>query len=330
LALTRASLVSSQAKFFRQIGAPVDSALARNCLPSHIEEIPDAWVPYANTRRFMADMVLQEGLYDPRLWRDVCAFSALGSKYRYRILSTANLLEALHRMAGDARLQNSAASVWLELDGEHARSCVAVPWARELGHAIAETLNIALMRSVIGAYAGRDLTPTRILLQATEQELHFNPADAYEDVPVLTGQPCTALEFPRQWLSLTGGDVDKEAVEAGEQLNSSLSRTLERCLQSYLADGYPSIELASELVCCSSRTLQRRLRAEGSSYRQVVQRARFDAAQEMLADQEMPVTFISRMLGYSETAAFSRAFYGWAGCSPTEYRRWYSGSAAGI
>ncbi len=70
----------------------------------------------------------------------------------------------------------------------------------------------------------------------------------------------------------------------------------------------------------SVRTLQRRLRAMGLTYSELVRRARRAAAQRMLKDRGAGIAEIARALGYSHPAHFTRAFGRWTGSTPREFR----------
>ncbi|RQW61102.1 helix-turn-helix transcriptional regulator [Vibrio viridaestus] len=67
--------------------------------------------------------------------------------------------------------------------------------------------------------------------------------------------------------------------------------------------------------------IQRKLRAEGITFRQLVERVRCDMAKQYLQQSHIPITEMGLMLGYSETSAFSRAFRRWFGISPSRFRQ---------
>jgi AraC-like DNA-binding protein len=69
------------------------------------------------------------------------------------------------------------------------------------------------------------------------------------------------------------------------------------------------------------RTLNRRLRAEGTTFQQLLDEVRFEAACQLLDTASTPITEIAVSLGYAETSAFSRAFRRWSGSTPVERRR---------
>ncbi|MGQ0531862.1 MAG: helix-turn-helix domain-containing protein [Caulobacteraceae bacterium] len=69
------------------------------------------------------------------------------------------------------------------------------------------------------------------------------------------------------------------------------------------------------------RTLQRRLKAEGTSFEALRDEARRDWAQTLLGQRTVPLSHIAEVLGYAEASAFTRASQRWFGASPREVRR---------
>jgi len=71
----------------------------------------------------------------------------------------------------------------------------------------------------------------------------------------------------------------------------------------------------------SQRTLNRRLQAENTSFRQLKSQALARWAKQYLRETEYSVEAIAEELGYKDTANFRRAFRKIEGCSPIEYRQ---------
>lgn len=78
--------------------------------------------------------------------------------------------------------------------------------------------------------------------------------------------------------------------------------------------------VAAELKL-SERSLRRRLTEEGTSFRDLLQDARKERAQTILSKPGMSLSVAAEQLGYSDTAAFSRAFKEWTGMSPGRFLR---------
>jgi AraC-like DNA-binding protein len=78
-------------------------------------------------------------------------------------------------------------------------------------------------------------------------------------------------------------------------------------------------EVAS-MLGMSERSLSRALRGEGTSYGEVFARVQSERARNLLRNPVLTVTEVGYRLGYSEPAAFSRAFTGWTGVAPSRWR----------
>jgi AraC-like DNA-binding protein len=86
-------------------------------------------------------------------------------------------------------------------------------------------------------------------------------------------------------------------------------------------DSQVSIEHMAEIANVSSRTLQRALSDNGVTFRDLVANARLEVARRKLADPSMKIDEIGRLLGYSESTHFTRAFRRHTGRTPSEYRK---------
>ncbi|RIV82601.1 AraC family transcriptional regulator [Aurantiacibacter xanthus] len=76
--------------------------------------------------------------------------------------------------------------------------------------------------------------------------------------------------------------------------------------------------VAAELKL-SERSLRRRLTEEGTSFRELLQDARKERAQTILSKPGISLAVAAEQLGYSDAAAFSRAFKEWTGFSPGRF-----------
>lgn len=93
-----------------------------------------------------------------------------------------------------------------------------------------------------------------------------------------------------------------------------------RGLLTLTARGYPGPDAVAMRLHVSPRTLARQLRAQGTSYRGLLQDARRRDSRVLLLDHRLSVAQVADRLGYRSTAALSRAFQGWHGLSPSGFR----------
>ena len=83
---------------------------------------------------------------------------------------------------------------------------------------------------------------------------------------------------------------------------------------------FPDIDYVAEKMGTSTRTLRRRLKEEGSSYRDLLDEVRYGLAREYLENTRLPMEEIATLLGYTESGNFSHAFRRWSGQSPRGWR----------
>ncbi len=97
----------------------------------------------------------------------------------------------------------------------------------------------------------------------------------------------------------------------------------DRILRALLAceGSYPTLSELAEREHVSSRTLIRKLRDEGLTYQQLLDRVREDLACWWLLHSDMTVETIADRLGYQDTSNFSRTFRRWVGVAPSDFRR---------
>ena len=96
---------------------------------------------------------------------------------------------------------------------------------------------------------------------------------------------------------------------------------LRRLIVRGVGAGDPRLGRVAGFFAIHGRTLNRRLADEGTTYKALVAEIRFEMARQLLRDTSLPMIEVAAALGYGDTSAFSRAFSGWSGTSPSAWRR---------
>jgi len=104
-------------------------------------------------------------------------------------------------------------------------------------------------------------------------------------------------------------DKDKIAV----QLKSRLADLLAR--------GEANADYACRAMKLSRRTLQRRLKAEKTSFQKVLKEVRAELAVRYLSDRRLKALEVAMLLGYNNISSFTTAFKSWYDMPPAEYRQ---------
>ncbi|HEY9846615.1 MAG TPA: AraC family transcriptional regulator ligand-binding domain-containing protein [Candidatus Caenarcaniphilales bacterium] len=92
------------------------------------------------------------------------------------------------------------------------------------------------------------------------------------------------------------------------------------CLMEILASGQCSVADVAQHLAVSTRTLQRRLRNEGTSFQQELSDLRAELANHYLVNTLYSSAEISFLLGYNDPSSFFRAFHTWTGNTPDGIR----------
>jgi len=197
-----------------------------------------------------------------------------------------------------------------------------VPFAQD--YRAAAVLNAA--RQITGV----DVTPTDVYFAYAQprnvlahreifrSRLHFGSRVArlvfrQADLRLLTvrGDPDLARylgKYADQVLaSLVHGETLRHKVRAMIWAESSVGRS--------------TLGQVAAAVRMTPRTLQRQLRAEGTSFQRELQEVRKAVSIAALRNPDVAIDDVAFLLGYAEPSAFYRSFKRWTGRTPQEFRR---------
>ena len=157
-----------------------------------------------------------------------------------------------------------------------------------------------------------DITPYR---QFFNTQIYFNATEC-------------AVTFSNDWLGAVPQGHDdllhqhlaEEANALHENQNHNLMDALPACLYKALMAGQFSSEEVAARLGMHERTLHRRLKEAGTSFRYQLDKARFALGRQLLGSTNLPVCDIAATLGYSDSSGFIRAFQRWCGTSPAAWR----------
>ena len=92
---------------------------------------------------------------------------------------------------------------------------------------------------------------------------------------------------------------------------------IRRVIMSRILQGETEIRERARALGTSARSLQRRLSAAGTSFQNLIDSTRREAATRYLQDRKISIGEVAYLLGYSEPPAFHRAFKRWNGITPS-------------
>ena len=102
-----------------------------------------------------------------------------------------------------------------------------------------------------------------------------------------------------------------------------IAAQLKRKLADLMARGEANADAACRALKLSRRTLQRRLKAEKTSFQRILREVRAELAVAYLRDARLKLLEIAMLLGYSNISSFTTAFKSWYDMPPAAYREKY-------
>lgn len=150
------------------------------------------------------------------------------------------------------------------------------------------------------------------------------------DCAIIYDQPVNAIEFDQKWLSLPLAQAQQavyktllmEAEKIIQQIQSAptyFTAQIKQLITQNLYQGTLSIDTIAQQLNVSRRTLQRHLNQENIQYRELVEQSKQAMAKKLLQENQLPLTTVAGILGFSEQSSFNRAFKRWTGLSPKSY-----------
>jgi AraC-like DNA-binding protein len=186
----------------------------------------------------------------------------------------------------------------------------------------------AWVLSIARCGTGTRLSPLRV--EFVQPRPHVKTIERHFGCPVISGASGNAIVF-------RASDAERRFVTRNAELLAMLAPQFEEelkqengdenfldrvrvAIQQKLTGQRPSIEDIADALHISSRTLQRRLQDEESSFQRVLEEARRQMARQYLNNSVLELNEAAYLLGYEDSSSFVRAFRTWEGVPPARWR----------
>lgn len=244
-------------------------------------------------------------------------------------ISAPTLGIALQRWCRHHGLLTSDIAVQLRVaDG---RATITVTERTDLG-ALQEFCLVSVLRNILGVACW--LVDSRIPLHAAQ--FPFRAPAHHEAYAVLFssttrfGAPVASLSFDARYLALP---LRRDEAALQLMLQNALPLTVlqyrrdrllvQRVRQALAAhaEHTHNAEALAALLHLSPRTLHRQLKDEGATLQGLKDEVRQHSATELLLRTTRPIKQVAQAAGFQNEKSFIRAFKGWTGRTPAEFRR---------
>lgn len=262
--------------------------------------------------------------------------------YGYALLCSESLEHAFDTAVKYHQLANGMLQIrWVEEDGAASwlfpdQASTALPEVDSRLYRFLIDLQFTVHVTVIKDVMGSWCVPARALFAQPQPPHAAVLAEALE-CPIAFDQPHNVLSYPAACLArapqlanpITAAQLSTHCARLLEQFGWQAGITRRVYHELTRTPGrFPEIEAIAESLCMTSRTLRRKLEAEGTSYSDLLTRVRKALAIDYLTATLLGTEDVALALGFSDAVSFRHAFKRWTGLTPNEYRRQRTPSAA--
>jgi AraC-like DNA-binding protein len=249
----------------------------------------------------------------------------------FAVLASDTIYQGLQRLVRFSRVLSTGLNISLEERGDFVDMVYAFnadDFAEEFswqGFDFGMGMVLVMCRLTLGEY----LSP--FMIEASRP----TPADSDRFESLLGSR--IKFEAQRNCITFVRADIVDRLITANPELAQVNDEQVENYLASFLdvstsrdvvgkiverlQEGPPNQKQIADALHVSNRTLQRKLKDEGTSFVDLLQDTRFRLAQKYLAQPQRSIVEVAYLLGFSEPSTFSRAFKRWTGQAPMDYRQ---------
>jgi AraC-like DNA-binding protein len=182
--------------------------------------------------------------------------------------------------------------------------------------------------NLINDLMGGEVDPLEILIIGRAPP-DLAPYRALTTGPIRFDQSETCLILPKRILEFPLETADKakreklfaEFYQRLLQAPWLMSDRVKHVLRSLTLTGVHSMQEVASHLEIHPRSLQRKLKSEGTTFEALKEEIRYALARQLLALTKMPAADVSLSLAYSTPSSFAHAFQRWSGMSPIQWRR---------
>ncbi|ARO54936.1 AraC family transcriptional regulator [Methylorubrum zatmanii] len=336
IGLTRPGVAKAVYLTLVELGANLDELLAEAGLDPRTFDGGRTPVPYASLGRLIALGAERTGCHHLGLLvgqrATLASLGLLGLLMRH----SDTIGGALRALEAHAGVRNWGAVVGLDIDSEVAVLSYCPYGSEAESTALQSERALATITNVVRALGSSDAALLEVLLPRSAPR-DTAPYISFFRAPVRYDQETAALVFPTLLLErrIKGADpaargrVEDRIRKLEAEQPSTLKDKLREYLQAQVMRQRCKAAHVARLRLVPPRTLRRRLKAEGTTFKQIANEAQFSVAKQLLANTRMSMAQISAALDFSEPAAFSHAFRRWSGFAPSTWRREHQSKCLG-
>lgn len=254
----------------------------------------------------------------------------MGNLFELVMRNSATVGDALRYCGSHVRMRSGAVSMEMLADRQARRAFVRFEFLLPQFFAQGQAVEHMLLRTcnIVAQISGGKVRPCEVrfahanIAPLTSYRRHFGARvefrqavaglcfDTADLLTPVTGADPQILQLATFFIE---NQFPARAVPMATRVRTAVARNIE--------GGDCTSEHVAALLGLPLRTLQRRLREEGTNFEAIRDEVRREIALQCLTRSRVPLSQVAEMLGYAETSAFSRSCHRWFSASPRQLRK---------
>jgi len=289
---------------------------------------PDHRMPYLSSSRLLANCVEATGCDHIGLLLGIRAEPSHLGVVGFLVRAAPTVEVALQALVENLDLHEDSASVRLNIGPEYSSLNYNVHEPGILAIEQIGDLSAVMMYKILATLCCKDWAASTVKLIRREPEDWGPYRRFFRSALFFNSTECT-ITFNNHCLGQKPPTADqllykylrKEARQLHDLHHNELMEELPAAMMQGLLTEKFSARHIADTFGMRERTLHRRLRVAGTSFRQELDAARKLVSEQLLGGTSLPVCDVASALGYADASGFIRAFQRWAGTSPSTWRK---------
>jgi AraC-like DNA-binding protein len=323
----RIGTIAAIPKVLEHLGYDPEAFLAELGVDKSLFDDPDNVIPYALRSQLIHQCAHKTSCQHFGLligqYTGASSFGLVG----FLMLQSPDVATALRALVRYAHLHVRGAAIYLEEDGDSTFLGYSIYQPQIQAREQIEDGAVAIACNILRGLCGPEWIPTEIYF-AHRKPADVRPYQQFFKTRLNFNAERNGVLFPSSWMEqpVLSADPDlrrllqKQVDQLESRYGDDFAEQVRRVLHSALLTQHATADEVAALFSIHPRTLNRRLKAYGTGFQELVDQSRFEIAQQLLENSSLDVIQIAAALDYADASAFTRAFRRWSGTTPALWR----------
>jgi AraC-like DNA-binding protein len=245
-------------------------------------------------------------------------------------LASASLLGSMQRLCRYAKiLSTEVGELYIERHEDSIALVETFPDRERMPPKVARDGGYASLMNMCEFVKRRPVYPVAVSLMLAADD-SSNEYDKLFRCPITYGTDADKFFFVKGDLEEPLSGSIPEVADATDSIaanyiasfdKNSVATEIRQMIIQMLPSGRVDQETVSDRLYRSRSTLQRQLKGEGTTYREILESTRQSLAEQYLKDGAYSQAQIAFMTGFADQSNFARAFKRWTGVSPGQFQK---------